>query len=226
MHFVFISCCLLCLLAVISSTSGTPILDIFYVPNLKQDETLVFLNESVSVLSFHPTTNCTSPKSCSYNGYCIDVNTCKCDDGYTTHDSTPNISCNYKQKDRLVAFLLQFFLFSVGAGNFYLGNIGLAVGQLFYYVGSFIFLCIVMCGASCCFIWCDDDSNRFSFSRSRFGSRQIHTNIDDDHTGKTLAFSCCYCLFVLGMLIWFVIETVYIGDGTRLDGNGVKTYGM
>ena len=106
-----------------------------------------------------PVINCTSPASCSWNGFCVDINTCRCDDGYTTHYNKGNNkdnnnvtkACNYKQKSRLVAFLLQFFLFIVGAGNWYLDNVALAAGQLIYNFGGTMMICWhgILCNMSC-----------------------------------------------------------------------------
>lgn len=88
----------------------------------------------ITISSIEPVENCVGPESCDYNGYCIDESNCRCDDGYTTHDSDPSIACNYKQKDWITAFLLHFFLGLFGAGNFYLQNTGFAVGQLVMFI--------------------------------------------------------------------------------------------
>ena len=73
---------------------------------------------------------CVNDLDCN-NGECKNKTYCKCDDGYTTHgtDAGP---CNYKQKNKLTAFMLSFFIGNTGADWFYLaeGN----GGKLFFLV--------------------------------------------------------------------------------------------
>ena len=65
---------------------------------------------------------CNSTSFCSNNGECSnDKTSCKCDAFYTTFPTDNAYQCNYEQKSRLTAFLLQFFI--CGSGQMYLGNI-------------------------------------------------------------------------------------------------------
>ena len=71
--------------------------------------------------------SCTLNSECGNNGRCHN-NKCQCDSGYYTQTSTD--PCGYKQKQQVTAFCLQLFLGGFGAGHFYVGEIGLAVGEL------------------------------------------------------------------------------------------------
>jgi len=75
---------------------------------------------------------CTPWDTCNDHGRCsinpAKLGECVCDNGYTTQDS--NSQCGYKQKPQVGAFLLELFLGGFGAGYFYVGLIGLGVGQL------------------------------------------------------------------------------------------------
>jgi hypothetical protein len=76
-------------------------------------------------------TNIDTP--CSGNGARAQSETkCNCNDFYTTFPSDSAYQCNYKQKNRALAFGLQLGLGCIGLpgiGNLYLGNIGFGVGS-------------------------------------------------------------------------------------------------
>lgn len=93
----------------------------------------------VSIQALGSPSNCTSFADCNNEGFCdTSTGVCKCDDHYiNSHDGT---QCTYKQKQQLTAFLLHFFLGYFGAGEFYVGNNGLAAGQLVLSTGSGILL--------------------------------------------------------------------------------------
>jgi len=62
---------------------------------------------------------CNSSSQCP-NGQCLADGpsyACKCNAGWIDKDGE---QCSYQQKDKLTAFLLSFFLFTFGAGYFYL----------------------------------------------------------------------------------------------------------
>lgn len=83
---------------------------------------------------------------CSYNGECQnDGLSCHCYDEYTTYNPPEGYQCNYKKKSALTAFLLEFFLGEFGAGLWYLGNYGLAAGQLAMSIGICIPASILLC---------------------------------------------------------------------------------
>jgi TM2 domain. len=70
---------------------------------------------------------------CNYHGVCTSAgDDCICDEHYITYNPPNNTKCNYKQKKRLVAFLLQFYFGALGAGEWYLGNNDLACFIVMY----------------------------------------------------------------------------------------------
>ena len=76
-------------------------------------------------------------------------NQCICENGFITVNNkiiqNNGVNCNYHLKNRIVAFLLEFF-FPFGAGHFYSGKSLLAVIKLFL----FIFLICMCCSVLCC----------------------------------------------------------------------------
>lgn len=83
------------------------------------------------------TQNCTETgkisQTCSLNGFCLENGNCKCLDGWVTHNpnkSSQNYQCNYQQKSRFIAFVLEFGFF-LGTGSLYLENIELGMTQIF-----------------------------------------------------------------------------------------------
>lgn len=167
----------------------------------------IHMNDQNEKKSGDPVINCTSYASCNYNGVCADQFTCICYDGYTTHDSHDNTSCNYQQKSRTTAFLLHFFLGWWGFGEFYLGNGNLGGGQLGLSVGGIAFACIVAAIAGCCSKGCKD----------RFG--------DKEFLGGTCVIVCYFVIWFVGVEIWWIYDCVTIGTGVRTDGHGVAISG-
>jgi len=87
------------------------------------------------------------------HGKCYTNNTvCVCDNGYKTFYTTNNTNaeniqhinnCNYKQKSRMTAFLLELFLgYATGVGYFYIGRISLGIAQTVFFWGT---ICISCC---------------------------------------------------------------------------------
>jgi len=83
------------------------------------------------------------------NGNCNTNGTlCVCNSGYTTRyvytQTNKIIECNYKQKKRITAFLLELFIgYASGAGYFYIGRIGLGIAQtVFFWSTIYISCCI------------------------------------------------------------------------------------
>ena len=103
-----------------------------------------FANAQISHNSLATTNylSCTDNDRCNYHGVCKVNNTiCHCYDGYVTYNSDDGTQCNYKQKEQLTAFLLQFFLGTFGAGHFYIGWIAYGVGEIVLTFG----ICFVGC---------------------------------------------------------------------------------
>ena len=81
--------------------------------------------------------NCTSGINCPYNrGSCINQK-CACIYGYTTliNETNPDntIYCTYKQTDRIIPFIFELFLPTVGL--FYLGRIFHGIIKLICFIG-------------------------------------------------------------------------------------------
>jgi TM2 domain-containing membrane protein YozV len=82
-----------------------------------------------------------------------EIHVCKCDDKWITiadaeimhEDHLDSLYCNYKQKSKLTAFLLSFFVGGYGADYFYLGYIGMGVGKLIISFGFCIAMCVAIC---------------------------------------------------------------------------------
>lgn len=156
-------------------------------------------NTTLTILSNkEPVLNCSGSASCDYNGFCIDANTCQCNSEYTTHyeknKENPYKACNYQQKNRVTAFCLQFFLCTFGSANWYLGNIGLAMGQLILYCVTSILGC---------------------------RPNKKYDNIDSNNEP---ILNKIYRLIVLACLVWWIAELILIANGARKDGNGVSTF--
>lgn len=164
----------------------------------------LFFSESVQSDKLNGTVFCLNPgtvsEECSYNGICTNEGTCDCDDGYTTHPKNSNRACNYKQKSRVTAFLFSFFLgVESGAGEWYLGNTDLALGQLFLTWLGCGFICIATCIIS---IICQKKSE---------GEISCLTS--------SLGF-----LWLIGVVIWWFCDWILIVKGKIQDKNGVDTY--
>ena len=107
------------------------------------------------------------------------------------------ISCIDNRQNQLTAFLLAFFLTWVGAANFYIGQLGLAIPQLI--IGVFLF-----------FMSC---------------ASRIHRSVTKDSEEKScLLISCCCALFLLVLSLiefaWWLADVIIFGINDRLDGNG------
>jgi hypothetical protein len=139
--------------------------------------------------------NCTE-EYCSYRGRCdISQTKCICDDGYITFGKTDK-ECNYKQKETLVAFLLEFFLgLESGAGYFYLGQTDMGIGQLVLFWLGFIPFCFIVC-----------------------------CSIGSSDTNKGGVGICCAYLYAFALIFaiigWWIAALVTIGTGKVTDGNG------
>lgn len=126
---------------------------------------------------------------CNLNGFCID-NQCHCFTNYVTHNSATG--CNYHQKDRTTAFLLEFFLGEFGAGWFYLGRIEFAVPVL---VLTLVF--------ACCF------KPIISFATK------------NDHAGIAVAAACFAVLSGCAVFGLWLHGMIVTGNGSATDSNGV-----
>lgn len=78
--------------------------------------------------------NCEKSSDCGEHSQCVqdgpDYFICQCDSGWIDHNDK---SCSYRQRDKLTAFLLSFFVGGLGIDWFYLcrKNAGYIVGGIF-----------------------------------------------------------------------------------------------
>jgi len=133
--------------------------------------------------------NSTCPNNCSFHGICTEANQCDCYSSYVYDD------CSYKQKSRLTAFLLSFFLGTFAIDRFYLGYKWQSALKLI--LG--IFVCCLCCTA-------------YSIVKSTRNSNL-----------QSLVLGLSWCLLNLGTFVWWLTDVILIGSGNLGDGNGVST---
>ena len=138
---------------------------------------------------------CDTSNACGH-GFC-DTTTqlCKCDSGWV--DDRSGTSCSYEQKKQLTAFLLEFFLGATGAGQFYVGNNNLAIGQLWGLL--FGGLITTLLGAS--------------MGLPMDSSVRIHQSISS-------AFIALGLSALLADVVWWIIDTIRFGMNKIEDKNG------
>ena len=146
---------------------------------------------------FLETFNCNA--STCPNGMCDTSNRCFCLEKFTTFRPPEGVQCNYKQKSRYGALLLEFFVgMETGAGYFYLGYIDLGIGQLVLFFPAMIVICVM----ACCF--CEAMSAKSSG-----------------------AMACCVVFFVvswmLGSIAWWLYAVIAMGSGDIFESNGAPT---
>jgi hypothetical protein len=163
---------------------------------INQSNRSINLNSHLAVVSGNFTCNPGKlTKECSYHGICQDNGkNCVCNDGYiSSQPSSDNVQCDYKQKDTLIAFLLEFFLGEFGGGYFYLGLIPLGVGRLCFFILGMIPIIFIVC-----------------------------VGVLTDSDVCIIVFATCYsCLWTIGVIGWWIASMVMIANGTILDGNGM-----
>ena len=148
-------------------------------------------------LSMAQSTACTSDASCN-NGVCKN-STCVCTLGYVTFG---NQTCNYKQKEKLTAFLLSFFVGNFGADWFYLasGNGGYIVAGIFklilgiFFIFGLYFLCCI-------------------------------TKLSEEENNCLVLSVIVIVLMILCSLtnsIWYLVDWIRIFTNSFKDGNGVS----
>jgi TM2 domain-containing membrane protein YozV len=118
---------------------------------------------------------------------------CICDEEYATnkHDTSPrDIHCTYKRKKQLVALLLQIFLGNLGVARFYVGDIGIAVGQLLLGLGGIIFPCVALCAGAVSEGLC------------------------------AIPFMILAIVSPLASFVWWIVDLVLFSNNSVHDGNG------
>lgn len=130
-----------------------------------------------------------SVADCNYNGFCGTHNQCRCFSNYVTHDSATG--CNYHQKSRLTAFLLELFLGEFGAGWFFLGRIDFAV--------LILVLTVVL---ACCF-------------------KPAYYSMKESNENGMAVAACLACGVGLTIFALWLHGMIMTGTGLATDSNGV-----
>lgn len=129
------------------------------------------------------------------NGMCDTTNRCFCNDKYTTFQPEAGVQCNYRQKSRYGALLLEFFVgMEAGAGYFYLGYTGLGVGQLILFFPAMIVICVLLC---CC-----------------AAAKQEKLSV---------LIGVFSCLWFFGSFAWWLYAVIQMGRGEITEANGAPT---
>jgi hypothetical protein len=157
------------------------------------------------IICFMLSINLSSQLSCNTDAECnngkCSSNQCKCDAGYTTY---MNQTCNYKQKEKLTAFLLSFLVGAFGADWFYLAD-----GKDTYIVaGVFKLLTGVFCIIGSCFLGCTVVCMKNDKCRIM-------------GTVSTVIIIVLVILSTLTNAIWYLVDWIRVLCDTFKDGNGV-----
>jgi hypothetical protein len=147
-----------------------------------------------------------SSSGCSYHGTCTDLgNDCICDNGYITwYDSIDQndqlIKCNYHQSSTALTCILHIIFGEfTGVGYFMIGQIGMGVGQLLLF---WLSICLVCCVPLCIAALSDDSST-------------------SDMQFKTTSVTGCFmCLWITGVIFWWIYSCIMIGLAKYTDKNG------
>ena len=135
---------------------------------------------------------CIQDSDCGDHGQCKNY-ACKCDEGYITWQTSG--VCAYKQESKLAAFLLSFFLGSLGVDWFVLSK-----GNAGYIIAGIVKL-ILSCG--CCAGICGAIASAARKSE-----------------GCSAFFYCLSILLPCGASIWFLVDWIRILADAFKDGNG------
>jgi hypothetical protein len=130
------------------------------------------------------------PQNSTYNGTCV------------CPDSLANPDCSYQRTSKSLAGGLQFLCFVGigGVGNFVLGRIGPAVGQLLLMLAT-IFISVAGCVSFC------------------VGSIKAKLGV-----GLFAGLACIIISIALTGFIWSIVDGADILQGKIADGNGYATY--
>jgi len=134
------------------------------------------------------------PILCAGNGLCTLNGTCFCLTGFTKPD------CSYKRKSQLTAFLLSFFLGSIGVDRLYLELITSGVLKLAFTLS----LCIIPCFPLCGLLYINEDER---------GPYCLHSYM--------LVVALC-AVGLVATIAWWTIDVMLIAAGALHDGNGFR----
>ena len=156
----------------------------------------------ISFFQLAHSASCLTDAECA-NGKCVTA-TCVCNEGYVTYQ---NVTCNYKQKEKLTAFLLSFLVGTLGADWFYLasGNGGYIVAGIFKLLTG-LFLIASSCFLCCAFICAKADKSSLRTCGIAF----------------TVIIGVLVVLCSLTNAIWYTVDWIRVLANGFKDGNGVS----
>ena len=123
-------------------------------------------------------------------------------------------------KSQLTALLLSLFLGQLGAGRFYVGDVGLGSAKLLLTLGP----CFLGCFA-CVYMGCSAAALTACFSKSGDGaSAQQDGDAETVCVGcTTIGVGCLLCLACLvpfAIMGWWIADVVMFASNDILDGDG------
>jgi len=143
-------------------------------------------------------------------GQCISYSDSITVDGKTgyceCYNDRADPDCTYQRKSKDLAGGLQFICFAGigGVGDFYLGNNGVAAGQLVLML-SYLAIIVLGCVALCCFI--------------------ADNSVTDICGGAVLGVGgCILCCTTFAGFIWTIVRAAQMFSGDITDGNGYALY--
>lgn len=159
-------------------------------------------------LSLNSVSGCKTDLECNHGICSSSISRCVCKHSYIDFKNT---TCIYKQKSKLVTFLLSLVLGPFGADWFYLSNgsknyilIGLA--KLAISFSMFIILCFALCCAGCA--ECFENANKEKMEKC-FGI----------FAGAFFVFLPPLCAAAAG--IWYFVDWIRVLCDNFPDGNNV-----
>lgn len=143
----------------------------------------------------------------------------------------PNTSmCVDRRRSQVVAFALSLTLSGLGVANFYIGQNGLAGGQLFLFIFVFVGICLVTCVPCCTFCGISDDGlvRHISVATVIQSVCLVHSSSLSSQGAVCTVFAVLCTIIVAILLIcaslatwaWWIADAVIFGTNQRVAGDG------
>lgn len=183
--------------------------------------------------------NCTDGvASCSARGVCsVDKTFCLCDDGYTTHPSTSDPQCNYRQvrKDFLYSAFVVGTDVTYGTAHWYAGYPAQAQAKLVLFYVGFVFAVI---GKLLIFIFEEEEDEKEKNKKkskgvaanTSAGNGALPPNWRNPKSLEVRAEKWGWRVYLAGLLfsliavLWTSAFYISLIDDTIKDGNGVPFF--
>ena len=146
-------------------------------------------------------TKCTLKVCDSVGGECIDNQTCKCKDRFTSLLRNKNIKlCNYEKKSSIVAAFIELFL-GFGLGHIY-------TERKIYGIFKF-FLSSLLCCIGCCAV--------------AIGMK-LHGDQREERNSVVMAFYFIYACIFNSLVLWQITDFIFFIFKIYTDGNNVPLF--